>query len=95
MELPEAGAVFAFRDNGNIEGWERLSFHRCADDPDRFVFMTVIHLEKQFIMDLQNRANIRLILELTNQFAHGQLQNLRCRALNRCIECHAFAQLDY
>ena len=92
MQLAEAGAVFALGDDRDIEGVKGLPLHRRADNANRFVFMPVIHLEKQLIVNLQNRADIRLVRELSDQLRHRQLQDLRCSALNRCVHAAAFGK---
>ena len=51
-ELAETGTMFTLCNNGNIEGWEGLALHAFANDADCFLFMPVIHLEQQFVVDL-------------------------------------------
>ena len=67
MQLAEADAVFALGDDRDIKGRKGLPLHRRANDADRFVFVPVIYLEKQLIVNLQDRADIRIVLELSDQ----------------------------
>ena len=45
--------VFALGDDRDIKGRKGLPLHRRANDADRFVFVPVIYLEKQLIVNLQ------------------------------------------
>ena len=92
MQLAEADAVFALGDDRDIKGRKGLPLHRRANDADRFVFVPVIYLEKQLIVNLQDWADIRLVRELSDQLRHRQLQDLRCGALNRRIHAASFSE---
>ena len=94
-ELSEAGAVFTLCYDGDIKGGEGLALHAFANDADGFLFMAVIHLEQQFVVDLQDRADVGLVLQFTDQFPHRQLQDFRCGTLNGGIHGGPFANIAH
>ena len=54
--------------------------------------MTFIHLEQQFVVNLQDGANVRTGRQLCDQLLHCELQNLCCGALDGSVHAAALCE---